>query len=202
MKMSHQHSDLIKSVRKIRTAWQRFASQNVYCFLFCESGARETPRKVKSLPCVLMGLCVKAVWGSHLEAAQLLLGEAIAVDDFHLFDQSAFPTLCCSCKESKHEFFTSIFQSDTRGLFKRLPGKSWSWQSVSPRMRILTTFISRFAHSYRSLSILALFIFALFSSSVSSVPRHSPILSDHLLSDPNRQRGNLENSELEKKINK
>lgn len=52
---------------------------------------------------------------------------------------------------------------------------------ISPSRSILTTFISRLAHSYRSLSILELWILAFFSSSVTSVPRHSPILSTHLL---------------------
>lgn len=58
-----------------------------------------------------------------------------------------------------------------------------SYHRVSPSSSILTTFISRLAYSYRSLSILALCILAFFSS-VISVPRHSPILSAHLLPDP------------------
>lgn len=53
---------------------------------------------------------------------------------------------------------------------------------VSPSSSILTTFISILANSYRSRSILALRILAFFSS-VSSVPRHSPIPSAHLLSE-------------------
>lgn len=54
----------------------------------------------------------------------------------------------------------------------------------------MTTFISRLADSYRSLSILALCIFAFFSS-VTSVPRHSPIPSAHLLSEPGLRGKNL-----------
>lgn len=34
---------------------------------------------------------------SNLEAAQLLPGEAITVNDLHLFHQSAFTALCCTC---------------------------------------------------------------------------------------------------------
>lgn len=55
---------------------------------------------------------------------------------------------------------------------------------VSPSRRILTTFSSCFAYSYRSRSIMELRVLAFFSSSVPSVPRHSPILSNHLLPEP------------------
>lgn len=42
-----------------------------------------------------MCLCVCACV-SNLEAGELLLGESVAVDDLHLFDQSAFAALCCT----------------------------------------------------------------------------------------------------------
>lgn len=93
-------------------------------------------------------------------------------------------------------WFTRTHSSTTQSRKTFIRWDHVSIMSVSPSSRILTTFISRLAYSYRSLSILALCNLAFFSS-VISVPRHSPILSTHLLSDTRPEENKTRESRLE-----